>query len=264
MVTTMSETLSAAAAAMGLPEAIVERSAAARAQETGMSIDEILAAWAGGKTVETPVPSAAEPEAPEPEAPAPEAPEEDTAGTAEETAAPPAPTAIIDVPSTPTLAPASVAVASGKPPTLIGSSDRPMTVVMASIGLFLAVFMIAVVGSSTAQDEPGARTSHVDYSAAGENGRDLYASLGCAACHTQMVRPIVSDVGLGPVTLSDMNQIPGSRRFGPDLSDVANRMSGAQIGAVVGGFGGHGTTSLSTGELDDLVTYLMETAGVTE
>jgi len=259
MVTKMSETLSAAAAALGLPEAIVERSAAARAEETGMSVDEVLAAWAGGKTVETPASSAAEPEAP-----APEAPEEDTAGAPEETAAPPASAAIIDVPPAPTRAPAPVAAASGKPPTLIGSSDRPMTVVMASIGLFLAVFMIAVVGSSTAQDEPGARTSHVDYSAAGENGRDLYASLGCAACHTQMVRPIVSDVGLGPVTLSDMNQIPGSRRFGPDLSGVANRMSGAQIGAVVGGFGGHGTTSLSTGELDDLVTYLMETAGVTE
>ncbi len=41
--------LSAAAAAMGLPEALVERSAAARAAETGASVDEILAAWAGGE-----------------------------------------------------------------------------------------------------------------------------------------------------------------------------------------------------------------------
>lgn len=41
--------LSAAAAAMGIPEAIVERTAAARAAETGASVDEILAAWAGGE-----------------------------------------------------------------------------------------------------------------------------------------------------------------------------------------------------------------------
>ncbi len=41
----MSEFLSAAASAMGLPEAIVERSAEARATETGASVDEVLQAW---------------------------------------------------------------------------------------------------------------------------------------------------------------------------------------------------------------------------
>jgi Cytochrome C oxidase, cbb3-type, subunit III len=43
--------LSAAAAALGVPEAIVQRSAAARAAETGMTVDEVLAAWAGGASV---------------------------------------------------------------------------------------------------------------------------------------------------------------------------------------------------------------------
>ncbi|HZD23992.1 MAG TPA: hypothetical protein VE569_11410, partial [Acidimicrobiia bacterium] len=70
--------LSAAAEAMGLPEALVQRSAEARAAATGQSVDEILAAWAGGEAVSAPAP-AAEPEvteAPETaevaEAPAPE------------------------------------------------------------------------------------------------------------------------------------------------------------------------------------------------
>ena len=40
--------LAAAAAAMGVPEALVKRSAEARARATGASIDEILTAWAGG------------------------------------------------------------------------------------------------------------------------------------------------------------------------------------------------------------------------
>jgi hypothetical protein len=44
----MSELSAAAADALGVPEAIVERSAAARAAETGMSVDEVLSAWAGG------------------------------------------------------------------------------------------------------------------------------------------------------------------------------------------------------------------------
>lgn len=43
--------LSAAAAALGIPEAIVQRSAAARAAETGMTVDEVLASWAGGGSV---------------------------------------------------------------------------------------------------------------------------------------------------------------------------------------------------------------------
>jgi mono/diheme cytochrome c family protein len=40
--------LAAAAAAMGAPEALVKRSAEARAKATGASVDEVLAAWAGG------------------------------------------------------------------------------------------------------------------------------------------------------------------------------------------------------------------------
>ncbi|MEA1902584.1 MAG: cytochrome c [Actinomycetota bacterium] len=44
----MSDQLTAAAAALGIPESLVQRSAAARAAETGASVDEIIAAWAGG------------------------------------------------------------------------------------------------------------------------------------------------------------------------------------------------------------------------
>lgn len=40
--------LTAAAAALGIPEALTQRSAEARAQETGASVEEILAAWASG------------------------------------------------------------------------------------------------------------------------------------------------------------------------------------------------------------------------
>ncbi|HKZ18801.1 MAG TPA: hypothetical protein VJQ57_01685 [Acidimicrobiia bacterium] len=55
-------TLSAAASALGAPESIVKRSAEARAKASGVSVDEILAAWAGGVAVTTaplPTPSTA-------------------------------------------------------------------------------------------------------------------------------------------------------------------------------------------------------------
>jgi cytochrome c oxidase cbb3-type subunit I/II len=59
-------------------------------------------------------------------------------------------------------------------------------------------------------------------------GRDLYISEGCAECHTQQVRPVGTDVGLGPVSLAGdyANENPallGARRYGPDLMHVASR-----------------------------------------
>jgi mono/diheme cytochrome c family protein len=57
----MSEPLSAAAEVIGAPEAMVQRSAEARAAADGIPVEEVLAAWAGGSTP---------PAAPEAEAPA--------------------------------------------------------------------------------------------------------------------------------------------------------------------------------------------------
>jgi cbb3-type cytochrome oxidase subunit 1/mono/diheme cytochrome c family protein len=59
-------------------------------------------------------------------------------------------------------------------------------------------------------------------------GRDLYISEGCIECHTQQVRPVGTDVGLGPVSIAGdyANEDPallGLRRFGPDLMHVASR-----------------------------------------
>ena len=68
--------VSAAAAALGVPESLVERSAKARAAASGTSEDQVLAAWAGGGTVEASAPApaseqSAEPQ-PEPAEPQPE------------------------------------------------------------------------------------------------------------------------------------------------------------------------------------------------
>ena len=87
----MSDQLTAAAAALDLPEGLVQRSAAARATASGTSVDDVLAAWAGGapmavgpaeaaaeatETTPTPEPATPEPESgpeptPEPEPAAP-------------------------------------------------------------------------------------------------------------------------------------------------------------------------------------------------
>ena len=246
--------LSAAAEGMGLPEALVQRSAEARAAETGASVEEILASWAGGEAA--PAPAAEEAPAEE-TSPAEEAPAAETEPTREE-AAPPE--VVIETPQEQTEEPVAAPAGPYKPPVLVGVEDNPMAVLAGVVGLFVIVVMIGLVGPSIPTEIPGARTSEIAWSADALRGQEVYAVTGCAACHTQMVRPVVADVGLGPVTLNDTNQILGTRRFGPDLADIGSRMTASQIEAVIGGLGDHPAHVLSPEDLGDLVAYLSESA----
>jgi cbb3-type cytochrome oxidase cytochrome c subunit len=73
-----------------------------------------------------------------------------------------------------------------------------------------------------------------------------------------MIRPVVADVGLGPVTLNDTDQVLGTRRFGPDLAEVGARLSELQLQAVVQRSATHPTYHLSNDDLSDLTAYLLE------
>lgn len=248
----MSEQLSAAAAAMGIPEALVERSAEARAAETGTSAEEILTAWAGGEAP----PAPAEPEAPE----EPAEPEAEEPAAEEPEPAEPAPGIVVETPAgapEPTPAPAAAA-GPYKPPILVGARDNPMMVLAGVFGLFAIIVLVGLVGPSLQSEAPGARTSEIGYSEQALEGQEIYRTLNCAACHTQMVRPVIADVGLGAVTVYDSNQVLGTRRFGPDLSNVGSRITREQLSSIVGGLGNHPAYGLSAEDMDALVSYLDE------
>jgi cytochrome c oxidase cbb3-type subunit II len=253
----MSELSAAAADALGIPEAIVQRSAAARAEETGMTVDEVLTAWAGGGDIPPPAaPAPAEPKAAE----EPAAPADEPA----EPAASPSPTPT-PVSETPAAAPVTAAPSlPGKPPVLVGEADNPIAILVGAVSLFVALFLVGVVGPALPTENPGARTSDLPYSETALHGQEIYQSVGCASCHTQMVRPVVADVGLGAVSLSDTNQVLGSRRFGPDLSNVGARITASQIEAIITGLDDHPALSLSSEDLDALVAYLVESATLEE
>lgn len=249
----MSDQLTAASNAMGIPEPLVERSAEARAAESGASTEEILTAWAGGEAA----PAAAPPEAPE------EAPEPDTDEPAAEEPVdeePATPEIVIEAPAEEAPERPERAAPAGpyKPPILVGARDNPMTILAAVVGLFVVTFLVGFVGPSFQGEAPGARTSEIGYSEEALDGQRVYASLNCDSCHTQMVRPVIADVGLGAVTVHDSNQILGTRRFGPDLSNVGARLSDSQLAAIVGGLGEHPAYSLSEGDLGALVEYLAQ------
>ena len=60
-------------------------------------------------------------------------------------------------------------------------------------------------------------------------GRAVYLRENCVACHTQSVRPIVTDVGLGAVSVAgdyvyETPPLIGLERLGPDLMHVGSRL----------------------------------------
>ncbi|MDX2342264.1 MAG: cbb3-type cytochrome c oxidase subunit I [Acidimicrobiia bacterium] len=99
----------------------------------------------------------------------------------------------------------------------------------AGIGVFtLVVFLPALEAESATPsilaDESRLYVDDSDSAA----GRDIYISEGCVYCHTQSVRPIVTDLGLGAVSVSgdyahEEPVLLGVARMGPDLMHVADR-----------------------------------------
>ena len=243
----MGDLLAATSTTLGLPEDLVRRSAEARAAEADSSVDEILTAWGGGEAIAATSSAAPEPPPSVEVSSEPPAQQEDVVEIVIET--PPAQTAAVDVAPPGTY----------QPPVLVGVPDKPGMIILGAIGLFLVVLLMGLIGPSVATDEPGSRTSEIPYSQTAVNGQRVYASLGCAACHTQMVRPVVADVGLGAVTLNDTNQVVGDRRFGPDLSDVGTRMTSSQLeSTVTGDTTTHPAHNLAPKDMTALVAYLLE------
>ncbi len=82
-------------------------------------------------------------------------------------------------------------------------------------------------------DDPGAPAA---LTAAGTEGRRIYLREGCQSCHTQVVRAIVTDAGLGPVSnAGSVAGFPGdtigSVRYGPDLTHFGSR-EGVDLASV--------------------------------
>lgn len=211
------------AAATGVPESLVMRSAQARATATGTSIEAVLGAWGGGEAI-TPT-SAVAPTAPTPEPPLAEIPSSVIAPT--ETAA--------SVPSPVTAAPAPVLVAArpdpDAAPLLVGRTDHPIMalavmVIVFTVSALLAVGVPALDARNAAADQIPGTTPILSSQALA--GRTVYLQEGCMYCHTQQVRSVVTDVGLGPVSEPGTSPAVGPPtlgfvRIGPDLTHVETR-----------------------------------------
>ncbi|HKZ28191.1 MAG TPA: cbb3-type cytochrome c oxidase subunit II [Acidimicrobiia bacterium] len=218
-----SEMLAAASQALGVPKAIVQRSAQARANAGGVSLDEVLSAWSGGATLTPAAPPPASERVPEP-APTVEAVDQPPAPPPDLAPAPPS------GPAVPAVAPSPVAVleapAPEGSPVLEGRPESFIALLAGAVGLFLVAALFAFV--LPALDATPASPPLSGLSALGLQGREIYVSEGCWYCHTQQVRPIVTDAKLGPVTQPDLlasiaPDTLGIQRIGPDLAHAGSR-----------------------------------------
>ena len=110
--------------------------------------------------------------------------------------------------------------------------ERPSIVWRGAVVIFaLTVVAVFVFPAIDADREPtllaDQHRDHTDDPIA-HQGRDLYIAEGCWYCHTQQVRAIITDVGLGPVSTSgdyahDPVGIFGVARVGPDLTHAGSR-----------------------------------------
>ncbi len=101
-------------------------------------------------------------------------------------------------------------------------------------------------------------------------GRSVYVDEGCYYCHTQQVRAIITDVGLGPVSTAGdyVHEAPallGVERLGADLMHIGSRASSAGVlkSRLVDPQGSRSWSImpsyefLSEAELDALAAYLL-------
>lgn len=215
----MSELLAAAAARLGSPEHLVERSAAARAEADGLAVEEVLAAWAGGAATpsgggpaERPAPEAAPP----PMAATPPAPEPvaEPASTVAVTAQPAAVTTVSSEPLPPERVSVSEALdfeavitgpTAGITERIAASIPRWLTVLFFAVPLVGLVYLVTFAngptcgaGGQLAVDRLTGMVENCDGSefaaGGGAGGVDIRALVGegivvynepssCASCH---------------------------------------------------------------------------------
>lgn len=148
--------------------------------------------------------------------------------------------------------------------------DHPLLAPAGAIALLVVGFFVTV-GLPILSGDLNTVTQHTAAETeASLRGRAVYQDEGCVWCHTQQVRAVSNDLGLGVVTrpdriVRDDPALTGWTRVGPDLACYGDRaLKGEDLLAFLeepsSRFSGSrmpGYGHLSGAELDDLATYLL-------
>ena len=197
----MSELLSKVAEILKAPEELVQRSAEARAEASGKSVDEVLQSWAGGEAIESSAPAEATTEEVVEEATTEEVVEEAT--TEEE-------------------------VVEEEPVEMEKESSFAFIAGVISVAIFTYIFAFSIPKQQSETLVADSLNNSFEITNEALKGAEVYNQLNCQSCHTQNVRVLIPDSQNGIVLknkYADKAVIlnTGLVRIGPDLSNSASR-----------------------------------------
>ena len=192
----MSELLSKVAEILKAPEELVQRSAEARAEASGKSVDEVLQSWAGGEAIES--------------SPAAETPVEET-----------------QVEEVVEEAPIEEVVEETPVEVKKESSFVFISGVIA-IAIFTYFFGYLFPKQQSENLVSESLNNTIEVSNEELKGAEIYNQLNCQSCHTQNVRVVIPDSQNGKVLKNRYAEQAvilntGLIRIGPDLSNSASR-----------------------------------------
>ena len=192
----MSELLSKVAEILKAPEELVQRSAEARAEASGKSVDEVLQSWAGGEAIES--------------SPAAETPVEET----------PVEEVVEEAPVEEVVEEAPVEVKKESSFVFISG--------VIAIAIFTYFFGYLFPKQQSENLVSESLNNTIEVSNEELKGAEIYNQLNCQSCHTQNVRVVIPDSQNGKVLKNKyaeqaVIQNTGLIRIGPDLSNSASR-----------------------------------------
>ncbi len=215
----MSELLSKVAEILKAPEELVQRSAEARAEASGKSVDEVLQSWAGGEAIEsspaaeTPVEEAQAEEVVE-EAPVEEVIEETPVEEAQ------AEEVVEEAPVEEVIEETPVEVKKESSFVFISG--------VIAIAIFTYFFGYLLPKQQSENLVSESLNNTIEVSNEELKGAEIYNQLNCQSCHTQNVRVVIPDSQNGKVLKNKYAEQAvilntGLTRIGPDLSNSASR-----------------------------------------
>ncbi len=201
----MSELLAKVAELLGAPETLVQRSAEARAEASGNTVDEVLQSWAGGESVSSTTPAAKE--APAEEAPVEEVKEEVVSESTQ-----------VNVEQ----------VIEEETVELKNESSLAFIAGVIGVAVFTYFFAFSIPKNQSADLVAEALNNEIVVSQEVLKGAEVYNQLNCQSCHTQNVRLLIPDSQNGKILKNKFaNETiiknTGLLRLGPDLSTSATR-----------------------------------------
>ena len=196
----MSELLAKVAEILGAPETLVQRSAEARAEASGNTVDEVLQSWAGGEAI-----AASAPEVKEEVAVVEEVKEE---------------VAVVEE--------AVEQVFEEESVELKNESSLAFITGVIGVAIFTYFFAFAIPKNQSQDLVAESLNNEIEVSQEVLKGAQVYNELNCQSCHTQNVRLLIPDSQNGKILknrFADEAIIKntGLLRLGPDLSTSATR-----------------------------------------